>query len=252
MRSSVSPAIRSSREWMSTQMLQPLIWLARSSTSDSVVSGSPVCPTAPLSFCSASSAPGTVSAGLSIRACMSVLRSDGVWKRFAGATNGDDTGDTRTGRRRGLSPSGRYVRRGDEEIPRRRTEMKYLLQIYPPAAREELERMPEDERQGGAGEDLDRFPEEERQAMVEEYLAIGRSREVIGGEQLQPIETATTVRVENGETLLTDGPFVDAKEHVGGFLLVQADDLDVALDIAARVRAARMGGAVELRPLIER
>ena len=114
--------------------------------------------------------------------------------------------------------------------------MKYLLQIYPPAAREELDRMPEDE----------------RQAIVEEYLAIGRSPEVIGGEQLQPIETATTVRVENGETLLTDGPFVDAKEHVGGFLLIQADDLDVALDIAARVPAARMGGAVEVRPLIER
>ena len=114
--------------------------------------------------------------------------------------------------------------------------MKYLLQIYPPAAREELERMPEDE----------------RQAIVEEYLAIGRSPEVIGGEQLQPIETATTVRVENGETLLTDGPFVDAKEHVGGFCLVQADDLDAALDIAARMPAARMGGAVEVRPLVER
>jgi hypothetical protein len=114
--------------------------------------------------------------------------------------------------------------------------MKYLLQIYPAAAREELDRMPEDE----------------RQALVEEYLAIGRSPEVIGGQQLQPTETATTVRVENGETLLTDGPFVDAKEHVGGFLLIQADDLDVALDIAARVPAARMGGAVEVRPLIER
>jgi len=114
--------------------------------------------------------------------------------------------------------------------------MKYLLQIYPPAAREELDRMPEDE----------------RQALVEEYLAIGRSPEVIGGQQLQPIDTATTVRVENGETLLTDGPFVDAKEHVGGFCLVQADDLDAALDIAARIPAARMGGAVEVRPLVER
>ena len=114
--------------------------------------------------------------------------------------------------------------------------MKYLLQIYPPAAREEYDRMPEDE----------------RQALVEEYLAIGRSPEVIGGEQLQPIDTATTVRVENGETLLTDGPFVDAKEHVGGFCLVQADDLDAALDIAARIPAARMGGAVEVRPLVER
>jgi hypothetical protein len=94
--------------------------------------------------------------------------------------------------------------------------------------------------------------EDERQAIVEEYLAIGRSPEVIGGEQLQPVETATTVRVEDGETLLTDGPFVDAKEHLGGFCLVEADDLDAALEIAARIPAARMGGAVEVRPLVER
>ena len=60
------------------------------------------------------------------------------------------------------------------------------------------------------------------------------------------------MRVENGETLLTDGPFVDAKEHLGGFLLVEADDLDAALEIAARIPAARMGGAVEVRPLVER
>jgi hypothetical protein len=114
--------------------------------------------------------------------------------------------------------------------------MKYLLQLYPPAARQELEQM----------------PEEERQALVEEYLAIGRSPEVIGGHQLQPVETATTVRVADGETLLTDGPFVDAKEHLGGFFLAEADDLDAALDIAARIPAARMGGAVEVRPLVER
>ncbi|HSS72731.1 MAG TPA: YciI family protein [Gaiellaceae bacterium] len=114
--------------------------------------------------------------------------------------------------------------------------MKYLLQIYPPSAREEYDRMPEDE----------------RQALVEEYLEIGRSPEVIDGHQLQPVETATTVRVADGETLLTDGPFVDAKEHLGGFFLAEADDLDAALDIAARIPAARMGGAVEVRPLVER
>jgi hypothetical protein len=114
--------------------------------------------------------------------------------------------------------------------------MKYLLQIYPARAREELERL----------------PAEEQQAIVEEYLAIGQSPEVVGGDQLQPVETATTVRVENGEVLLTDGPFVDAKEHLGGYCLVEADDLDVALEIAARIPAARMGGAVEVRPLVER
>jgi hypothetical protein len=114
--------------------------------------------------------------------------------------------------------------------------MKYLLQIYPAGAREEFERL----------------PAEEQQAIVEEYLAIGQSPEVVGGDQLQPVETATTVRVETGEVLLTDGPFVDAKEHLGGYCLVEADDLDVALEIAARVPAARMGGAVEVRPLVER
>jgi hypothetical protein len=114
--------------------------------------------------------------------------------------------------------------------------MNYLLQIYPDSAREEFERLPADE----------------QQAIVEEYLAIGQSPEVVGGEQLQPVETATTVRVQDGETLLTDGPFVDAKEHVGGFCLVEADGLDAALEIAARIPAARMGGAVEVRPLVER
>jgi hypothetical protein len=75
---------------------------------------------------------------------------------------------------------------------------------------------------------------------------------VVAGAQLQPIETATTVRVQNGETLLTDGPFIDAKEHVGGYLVIETDDLDAALEIAARIPAARMGGAVEIRPLVER
>lgn len=115
--------------------------------------------------------------------------------------------------------------------------MKYLLQNYStPAYREEFERLPADG----------------QQAIVEEYLAIGQSPGVVGGEQLQPVEAATTVRVEHGQTLLTDGPFVDAKEHLGGYYLVEADDLDAALEIAARIPAARMGGAVEVRPLVER
>jgi hypothetical protein len=112
--------------------------------------------------------------------------------------------------------------------------MKYLLQIYP-----------------AAGE-FEELSEDEQEAIVGEYLAIERSPGVLGGDPLQPVETATTVRVEDGETLLTDGPFVDAKEHLGGYLLVEADDLDAALEIAARIPAARMGGAVEVRPLVER
>jgi hypothetical protein len=114
--------------------------------------------------------------------------------------------------------------------------MKYLLQIYPQGATAEFERLSADE----------------QDAIVGEYLAIQRSPGVIGGQQLQPVETATTVRVQDGETLLTDGPFVDAKEHLGGFCLVEADDLDAALEIAARIPAARMGGAIEVRPLVER
>jgi hypothetical protein len=114
--------------------------------------------------------------------------------------------------------------------------MKYLLQIYP----------------SGGSEKFERLSADEQQAIVEEFLAIGQLPEVVGGEQLQPVETATTVRVQDGETLLTDGPFVDAKEHLGGYCLVEADDLDATLEIAARIPVARMGGAVEVRPLVER
>jgi hypothetical protein len=68
---------------------------------------------------------------------------------------------------------------------------------------------------------------------------------------MQPPETATTVRVDNGKTLTTDGPFVAVKEALGGYFFLEADDLDAAIDLAARVPAARMGGAVEVRPLAE-
>ena len=114
--------------------------------------------------------------------------------------------------------------------------MKYLLQIY----------------DRGATEQVAQLPEEEQQAIVGEYLAIAQSPGVLGGDQLRPVETATTVRVEGGQTLLSDGPFVEAKEHLGGYYLVEADDLDAALEIAARLPAARMGGAIEVRPLVER
>jgi hypothetical protein len=127
-----------------------------------------------------------------------------------------------------------YVRRRHENPAAEEDAMKYILQIYP------------------ASGELDGLSEDELNALVREYLAIGESPAVIGGEQLQPVETATTVRVQSGQTLLTDGPFVDAKEHLGGFFLVEAEDLDGALEIAARIPAARMGGAIEVRPLVER
>jgi hypothetical protein len=93
---------------------------------------------------------------------------------------------------------------------------------------------------------------EEQDAILGEFTAIREAPGVLGGEQLQPVETATTVRVQGGEVLLSDGPFIDAKEHLGGYYLVEADELDAALEIAARIPVARMGGAVEVRPLVER
>ena len=72
------------------------------------------------------------------------------------------------------------------------------------------------------------------------------------GEQMQPPETATTVRVEDGKTLTTDGPFVAVKEALGGYLFFEADDLDSAIELASRIPAARFGGAVEVRPVVER
>src|SRR5215467_10331318 len=97
----------------------------------------------------------------------------------------------------------------------------------------------------------DRRTEEEAQAIYAEYAAIFDAPGVLGGQGLQPVADATTVRVQNGDTLLTDGPFIDAKEHLGGFYLVDVDDLDAATAIAARIPAARMGGAVEVRPILE-
>ena len=72
----------------------------------------------------------------------------------------------------------------------------------------------------------------------------------LGGEALQPNPTATTVRVKDGETIITDGPFVEAKEAVGGFYLVEARDLDEALQLAAACPGAKFG-AIEVRPVME-
>ncbi|MEA2246538.1 MAG: hypothetical protein QOH46_1067, partial [Solirubrobacteraceae bacterium] len=71
------------------------------------------------------------------------------------------------------------------------------------------------------------------------------------GVQMQPAETATTVRVQDGRTLTTDGPFVELKEAIGGYLLFEADDLDAAIELASKIPAASMGGAIEVRPIAE-
>ena len=115
--------------------------------------------------------------------------------------------------------------------------MRYMLLIYSTEAREEF----------------DALAEEEQNAIFAEYMAIQDEPDVLGGDQLQPTETATTVRVANGETLTTDDlSFSETKEVLGGYYMLEADNLDRALDVAARIPAARMGGAIEVRPLVER
>jgi len=104
----------------------------------------------------------------------------------------------------------------------------------------------------GGRDQFDRLSEDEQKAVFGEYMAISEAAGVTGGNQLQPADTATTVRVEDGNTLATDGPFVATKEALGGYYLLEADDLDGALEIASRIPAARLGGAVEVRPVVER
>ena len=113
--------------------------------------------------------------------------------------------------------------------------MKYLLQIY----------MPED------GSVWERLSEDEKSAVSGEYFALADAPGVSGGAQLQPAPSATTVRVDDSRTLTTDGPFLETKEALGGYYLLDVDDLDAAIELAARVPAARMGGAVEVRPVVE-
>src|SRR5579884_3215842 len=97
----------------------------------------------------------------------------------------------------------------------------------------------------------DALSNEEREANSREYYAISDDPRCVGGAQLQPVSTATTVRVQDGKALTTDGPFADTKEVFGGFYLFEAQNLNEVLDVAARVPAARLGGSVEIRPLVE-
>lgn len=94
----------------------------------------------------------------------------------------------------------------------------------------------------------------EQAAQMQEWFAYSEALEksgaLVSGEPLQGTETATTVRVRNGETVLTDGPFAETKEILGGFYMIDVDDLDAALDWAARIPLAPYG-SVEVRPLLE-
>jgi hypothetical protein len=106
--------------------------------------------------------------------------------------------------------------------------------------------------QGTALEGQAALSEEEQKQVYADYQAINQTPGVTPGMPMGLPESATTVRVEGGKTLTTDGPFVETKEALGGYLFFEADDLDAAIELAARIPAASMGGAIEVRPLVER
>ena len=114
--------------------------------------------------------------------------------------------------------------------------MRYLCLIY------------ENEKQWEA------MPQAESEAIMGEYFtftdAIRNNGKLVAGEALQPTPTATTVRVRNGKISTTDGPFVETKEQLGGFYLIEAKDLNEAIQTAAKIPGARFGG-VEVRPVID-
>jgi hypothetical protein len=112
--------------------------------------------------------------------------------------------------------------------------MQYLIQIY-------------------SDDDVwEKLSADQQAAVSAEYMQINEDAGVRGGAQLQSADTATTVRVQDGSTLTTDGPFAETKEALGGYWVFEGDDLDAAVAFAARIPAARLGGAIEVRPLVSR
>jgi hypothetical protein len=96
----------------------------------------------------------------------------------------------------------------------------------------------------------EKLPEAERETVLAEFAALVEDGRCVIAAQLQPAETATCVRVAGGRTLMTDGPFADTKEVLGGFVLVEAANLDEAMELAARIPVTRFGGIVEVRPVV--
>jgi hypothetical protein len=115
--------------------------------------------------------------------------------------------------------------------------MKYLLIMY-------------DDEKGWA-----KLSETERQQAMGEWMQftqqIKSGGQYVASSQLQPTSAATSVRLRNGKRLATDGPFAETREQIGGYYLIEAKDLDEAIDIAARIPSAR-SGTIEVRPLVER
>lgn len=96
-----------------------------------------------------------------------------------------------------------------------------------------------------------RLSEQEQKSVYRDYRAVSGTPGVTPGVRMEDPDSATTVRVEDGRTLVTDGPFVEMKEALGGYLFYEAEDLDAAIELAARIPAARLGGAIEIRPIVE-
>jgi hypothetical protein len=111
-----------------------------------------------------------------------------------------------------------------------------MLQIYGNDTREEFQA---------------RSPEEQKE-LYAAWGAINQTPGMTPGAEMDAPSTATTVRVEDGKTLVTDGPFVDVKEALGGIFYLEADNLDAAIELASRIPTASMGGAIEIRPLVQR
>jgi hypothetical protein len=115
--------------------------------------------------------------------------------------------------------------------------MKYLLTIY------------------GDESGMESVTEEQVAGVMAAYEAFGQEAAaagvLLGGEGLQPTSTATTVRQRGGERIVTDGPFIETKEALGGYYLLDLKDLDEAIDWAGRIPAVQFGGAIEVRPVMD-
>ena len=125
-------------------------------------------------------------------------------------------------------------------IPKKEDAMKYMLLIHHGTTP-----VP-------GNEAWDALPDAEKGAIFAAYKALRETPGVTSGEWMQTPDMATTVRVQDGKTLTTDGPFAEMKEAIGGYCFYEADDLDAAIEVASRIPAAYLGGAIEVRPLVER
>jgi hypothetical protein len=140
-----------------------------------------------------------------------------------------------------LSISPLPVRLKGSDHSQKEESMKYMLLIYQDSA--PTPRSPEE---------WATLSEDEQNAVYRDYQAINETPGVGPGLELAPPEMASTVRVQDGKTLTTDGPFAETKDAIGGYLLFDADGPGAAIELASRIPAARMGGAVEVRPVVER